>query len=138
MGILFPEELSGVAVVDEASGLSIAWLKDEPPLERTSVFVVRVGRQEAIFNASYKQSAAIVMAEFEGISVFEAMKRSADDRRLQLSASNISCKFDKGDFLRLWHRLIKSANPDDIVKVIYTEGGGWPRKDMREWSFGFE
>lgn len=138
MGILFPEELSGVAIADESSGLSIAWVSDDPPLERRSQFVLCVGQQEVTFWASYKQSTGIIMSEFQGISVLEALQKAKGDMRILFHASDIPLDFDKNIFVRLWHKVIKSADSNSIVKVVYSEGSGLIGEELKEWSFGYE
>lgn len=136
MGVMFNEELSGVPEFDEASGLGVTWIRDEPPREETSHFVLLLRDQQLPFSGYYKQAIGLIMHEKPGLSAREAAHLGRDDNRVMFEASNIGAKFDRPAFVRVWRQLISNAMPKKDVRVIYREGSSLDSREGAEWSCG--
>lgn len=136
MGVMFSEELSGVPEFDAASGLGVAWIRDEPPREETSHFVLLLKGRQVPFSGYYKQAIGLIMQEKPGLSAREAVHLVRGDNRVMFEASNIGAEFDRPAFVRAWQQLISNSMPEKDVRVVYREGPILDGREGAEWSCG--
>ena len=116
------------------SGLAVQWVRDEPPMERCTLFKLIVDGAEVPFEASYDYGDRKIQQQYPDADAIELYKRLSELREKNYRALNIRVRFDKEIFLQVWQNLVQQGLSVYRVSTYYTEYFGHGPGSHNEWS----
>lgn len=114
------------------SGLAVQWLRDDPPMERRSFFVLVVDGKEVPFEASYEFGHKKIEAAHPELSFIEQAKLAMALSEKNYHASSIKVAFDRTVFVEVWRDLVSQGYSTTRVSTYYVENPG--TNECKEWS----
>ncbi len=100
------------------SGLTVKWLRDDPPMERRSFFALIADGAEIPFEAYYDFG-----NDAPQTLPTERKTRFRDVSEKNFKTSNIAGRFDRQIFVNVWQNLVSQGFSSIQVSACYTERG---------------
>ena len=119
---------------DVESGLAVQWVRDEPPMERSTHFKLIFGGAEVPFEASYDFGEDKIKQQYPEADFLEISQRLNDLNEKNYRAGNIRAQFDKEVFVKVWQNLVQQGRSVYRVSTFYTEFVGLDPSSRKEWN----
>lgn len=116
------------------SGLSVQWVRDEPPMECRKHFKLIIDDREVPFEASYDYGESKIEKKYPNASILEKGRLISELREINYSSININCDFDKMIFLETWRDLVSQGMGVSRVSTYYTEINDAVPASKKTWS----
>jgi len=116
------------------SGLAVQWVRDEPPMERSTHFKLIVGRSEVPFTASYDYGEDKIRKAHPDIGHPELDRLTTALWEINYRAVNIKAKFDKQIFVEVWRDLVSQGHSRYRISTTYTEIRSPNPDDKIKWE----
>lgn len=119
---------------DVETGLAVQWVRDEPPMERSTRFKLIVDGIEVQFDASYDYGEDKIKKMYPDADFLEVHRRTSDLREKNYSAVNIRAYYDKELLVRVWQHLVQQGLGVYRVSTHYTEFTGYDPGSRKAWK----
>ena len=116
------------------SGLSVQWVRDEPPMERTTRFKLMVDGIEVQFDASYDFGEDKIGQTHPDADAVEMYRHISALQEINYRAVNIRAHYDKDLFLKVWQHLLQQGRGMRRVSTYYTEFTGYDPASRQAWK----
>ena len=116
------------------SGLAVQWVRDEPPMERSTHFKLIVGGIEVPFTASCDYGEDKIKKANPDIGAIELDRLSTALWEKNYRAVNIEANFDKQVFVEVWRDLVSQGHSSYRISTYYTEIRTPHAGEKNEWE----
>ena len=116
------------------SGLAVQWVRDEPPMERSTHFKLIVDGIEVPFVGSYDYGEHKIKKKNPDVSALELDRLSTALWEKNYRAVNINVDFDKEIFVEVWRNLVSQGHGSYRISTYYAEIRGAGPNNKKEWG----
>jgi hypothetical protein len=100
------------------SGLAVQWVRDEPPMERSSRFKLIAPGIEVEFNGSHDYGEYKMQKLHPDADFLEIHRLASDLREINYTADYVRATgFDEQLFLRVWQHLLRQERGHGMFRV---------------------
>ncbi|GMO41733.1 hypothetical protein [Bradyrhizobium sp. TM233] len=103
------------------SGLAVQWVRDEPPMERSTHFKLIVDGIEVPFVASYDYGEDKIKKAHPDTGALELDRLSTSLGEKNYRATSINANFNKQIFVEVWRDLVSQGHSSYRISTYYTE-----------------
>ncbi|WP_315719354.1 MULTISPECIES: hypothetical protein [unclassified Bradyrhizobium] len=116
------------------SGLAVQWVRDAPPMERSTHFKLLVGGVEVPFTASYDYGEDKIKKANPDIGAIELDRLSTALWEKNYRAIDIEANFDKQIFVEVWQDLVLQGHSSYRISTYYTAIRTPHATEKNEWK----
>ena len=116
------------------SGLAVQWVRDEPPMERSTRFKLIANGVEVQFDGSYDYGEHKIEKLYPDADVLEIYRRTSDLQEINHTAVHIRARFDEELFVKVWQHLVQQGHDVYRVSTYYVEFAGCDPNSRKEWK----
>jgi hypothetical protein len=118
------------------SGLAVQWVRDEPPMERSTRFKLIANGSEVQFDGTNDYGEYKIQKLYPDADFMEVHRRASDLKEINYSAVCVRGRFDEELFVKVWQHLLQQEHGHGVYRVSarYTVFTGDDPESGTEWK----